>query len=628
MPELLPLMPVLPLAGFLCLAILGGRMPRRMAASIGAGTVGGAAVIALLIGASFTGTLPEGRMYSMELWTWFDSAGLAPKVTLVLDPLSMTMSLVVTVVGFLIHLYSAAFMEDEEGYSRFFAYMNLFVSSMLVLVLAGDILFLYLGWEGVGLCSYLLIGFWYRDPANGAAARKAFVMTRIGDAAFVIGIILIVAELGTTGVHEILVRAPLAWRAGSPAALAAAALILCGALGKSAQMPLQTWLPDAMAGPTPVSALLHSATMVTAGVYLVARTSGIFLLAPPVMAAAAVIGAATLVMAGCSALAQHDLKRVLAYSTMSQIGLMFLGLGVGAWAAAVFHFMTHAFFKSLLFLCAGAVIQALGSEHDILRMGGLRRELPLVFWTFLIGTASLAGLPLVTAGFYSKDLVLLDLWSSQKGWPWLWFVGLTGSLLTALYSFRMVFLVFFGSAGTRVGKRPGILMTAPLVVLAFLSVTAGLPEMPRLLGEVSAYKGFLQGVLPPVQAETAISSEAALDIAAVTALLVGAGIAALFFLTRPEWTGRFLRVPVIDMIRRLWLAGWGFDRLYRFFSIRPFLWFARITRDDPVDLVPEGAAWHAGFLHRALSRSQNGRVRWYALGIAAGAAAILGIVVY
>src|SRR5689334_4138613 len=336
------------------------------------------------------------------------------------------MVLVVCWVGFLIHLYSTEFMREEEGYSRFFAYMNLFVGSMLMLVLADNLLLLYLGWEGVGLCSYLLIGFWYKDPANGRAARKAFVVTRVGDAVMAVGLFLLFTNLGTLQIQPLMQQASQQWTVGSSLVVAAAALLLGGAVGKSAQLPLQTWLPDAMAGPTPVSALIHAATMVTAGVYLVARTHVLFSLAPSVQLVVAIIGAATLLLAGFSALVQQDIKRVLAYSTISQIGYMFLALGVGAWSAAIFHLMTHAFFKALLFLGAGVVILAMHEEHDMFKMGGLRRPLPVTFWTFLIGAASLSALPLITAGFYSKDLILWSAWSSPSGSTWLWAGGLVG----------------------------------------------------------------------------------------------------------------------------------------------------------------------------------------------------------
>ena len=353
------------------------------------------------------------------LWTWIDVAGFRPQIAFYLDALSLIMTLVVTFVSFLIHLYSAEFMIESEGYSRFFAYMNLFVASMVTLLLADNLLLLYLGWEGVGLCSYLLIGFWYTDPANGLAARKAFIVTRVGDTAMIIGLFLLFQHLGTLHIQELMRRAAEQWPAGSALPIAAAALLLGGAVGKSAQLPLQTWLPDAMAGPTPTSALIHAATMVTAGVYLIARTHVLFTLAPPVQFAVAVIGAATLVLAGFSALTQWDIKRVLAYSTISQIGYMFLAMGVGAWTAGIFHFMTHAFFKSLLFLAAGVVIDAMHEEHNIFKMGGLRKELPLAFGAFLIAGCSLAGLPLITAGFYSKGLIVWEAWSSPQGNPML-----------------------------------------------------------------------------------------------------------------------------------------------------------------------------------------------------------------
>src|SRR6201993_1147111 len=334
------------------------------------------------------------------------SGGFQPEIAFYLDPVSLLMLLVVTFVGFLIHLYSVEYMRDDEGYARFFAYMNLFVASMIILVLANNFLLLYLGWEGVGLCSFLLIGFWYQDPANVRAASKAFIVTRFGDTAFAVGLFLLFTRLGTLDIQELMHRASARWAPGSGVAIAAAALLLGGAVGKSAQLPLQTWLPDAMAGPTPTSALIHAATMVTAGVYLIARTHVLFALAPPVQFAVAVIGIATLLLAGFSALTQHDIKRVLAYSTVSQIGYMFLALGVGAWQAAIFHFMTHAFFKALLFLGAGVIINALHDEHSIFRMGGLRKELPVTFWPFLIAGCSLAGLPFITAGFFSKDLII------------------------------------------------------------------------------------------------------------------------------------------------------------------------------------------------------------------------------
>ncbi|HJU04628.1 MAG TPA: NADH-quinone oxidoreductase subunit L, partial [Nitrospiraceae bacterium] len=452
MLNLLWLIPALPLAGSLLLILSANRLSRRMIAWIGVGSVGLSAALSLLVGIDFgeAGLQP----YRQMLWTWMNTGGFDAPIALYLDALSLTMTVVITFVGFLIHLYSAEFMSGDEDYGRFFAYMNLFVASMLTLVLGDNLLSLYLGWEGVGLCSYLLIGFWYTEPANGYAAQKAFIVTRIGDTAFAVALFILFTELGTLDIQDVMRRAAQQWEVGSSVAIAVAALLLVGAVGKSAQLPLQTWLPDAMAGPTPVSALIHAATMVTAGVYLIARTHILFTLAPPVQFTVAVIGALTLLLAACSALTQQDIKRALAYSTMSQIGYMFLALGVGAWSAALFHFMTHAFFKALLFLAAGVVILSLHHEHNIFKMGGLRKTLPLTHAAFLIGAASLAGLPFITAGFYSKELILSQVWSSASGGLALWSAGVLGAFLTVVYSFRLVFRVFYGAQKTTVHTHP------------------------------------------------------------------------------------------------------------------------------------------------------------------------------
>ena len=404
MSELLGWVPLIPFLGFLILVLVDGRLSKPLAPWVGAGSVGIAALLVSLIGFEFlNGTM---HPYRLVLGSWLALENLSVPFGFYLDALSMTMLFVVTGVGFIIHVYSAGFMASDPGYARFFAYMNLFVSAMLVLVLADNLVLLYLGWEGVGLCSYLLIGFWYQDPNNGYAARKAFVMTRLGDTAMALGLFLLFTQLHTFDIQSLMQRAASQWPAGSLLPMISAALLLGGALGKSAQLPLQTWLPDAMAGPTPVSALIHAATMVTAGVYLIARTHDLFILAPTVQFAVGVIGSVTLLIAGCSALAQTDIKRILAYSTISQIGYMFLALGVGAWSAAVFHLLTHAFFKALLFLAAGAVIFCFHHEHNIFKMGGLRKAMPLTFWSFMIGSAALSALPF-TSGFYSKHEILL-----------------------------------------------------------------------------------------------------------------------------------------------------------------------------------------------------------------------------
>jgi NADH-quinone oxidoreductase subunit L len=619
MLQLLWTIPALPFAGFLLLALIGSRLRRGTAAVIGVGSIGLSAILALILAGSFISSPPEGYVFSQTLWTWIDVGGFKPTIGFYFDALSLAMIVVVTFVGFLIHLYSAEFMEEDEGFSRFFAYMNLFVGSMLVLVLADNLLLLYLGWEGVGLCSYLLIGFWYQDPANGAAARKAFIVTRIGDTAMAIGLFLLFTELGTLSIQELMARATQQWPAGSTLAIAAAALLLGGAVGKSAQLPLQTWLPDAMAGPTPVSALIHAATMVTAGVYLIARTHALFELAPPVQQTVAIIGTATLLIAGFSALTQQDIKRVLAYSTISQIGYMFLALGVGAWSAAIFHLVTHAFFKALLFLGAGAIIMGLHHEHNMFKMGGLWKQLPVTFWTFLIASASLAALPWVTAGFYSKDLILIEAWTSPKGSSWLWAGALLGAFLTSLYTFRMVFITFFGEAQQEVTKKPGLRVGIPLVMLAILSVIGGFLTVPQ----------FLQSALPSLAyAGRSAASEGLLQMTAGATSVLGVFLAFWFFQRHRLWTDRVTATPIGKVLRRYWFNGWGFDWLYDVLLVRPYVGIARLNRSDVIELLYQAIAGLDRAFYFALSATQTGHVRWYAKAVAFGAVVAVALMVF
>jgi NADH-quinone oxidoreductase subunit L len=616
MLQLLWLIPAIPFLGALILALAGRALSKRMVAIVGVGSVAIAAAISLAI---VPAALALQTPYTQVLWTWMNVAGFRPEIALYLDPVSLLMIVVVTFVGFLIHLYSAESMEQDEGYSRFFAYMNLFVGSMLVLVLADNLLLLYLGWEGVGLCSYLLIGFWYRDPANGRAARKAFIVTRVGDTAMLVGLFLLFHSLGTLQIQDLMHRASVQWPAGSPYAIAAAALLLGGAVGKSAQLPLQTWLPDAMAGPTPTSALIHAATMVTAGVYLIARTHVLYTLAPQVQFAVAVVGAATLLLAGFSALTQPDIKRVLAYSTISQIGYMFLALGVGAWAAALFHFMVHAFFKALLFLAAGIIIDALHDEHNIFRMGGLRKELPIAFWTFLIGGCSLAGLPLVTAGFVSKDFILWSAWTSPHGGLGLWIVGIAGVLLTAFYTFRVIFVVFFGTRNTPVTHRPRFRVIVPVVVLAALSLIGGLVKAPLL--------AFLNSALPAlVEARTGFLTELLSAIVSGLAFAIGLGFAYLFFIRKRQYADALATSSTGRRLHAFWLADWGFDWLYDRAFVRPVVWMATVNRRDVVDTVFNAIAWLNRSAHFALSRTQTGSLRWYAAVLGAGAVVFAGVI--
>ena len=631
MLELLWLIPTLPFLSFAFLALFGAGMARRIVAVIGVGSVGISALLTLLVGAAFLHAPPAANFYGQTLWTWMHIGNFAPAIGLRLDALSLVMIFVVTFVGFLIHLYSAEFMEDDPGYSRFFAYMNFFVGSMLTLVLADNLLLLYLGWEGVGLCSYLLIGFWYKDPVNGRAARKAFIVTRVGDTAMAIGLFLLLKTFGTLQIADVMRLATQQWTAGSGIAIAVAALLLGGALGKSAQLPLQVWLPDAMAGPSPVSALIHAATMVTAGVYLIARTNALFLLAPPVQTAVAVIGAVTLLVAGCSALTQRDIKRVLAYSTISQIGYMFLALGVGAWTAAIFHFMTHAFFKALLFLSAGVVILAMHEEHDMFKMGGLRKRMPLTFWTFLAGACSLSALPFVTAGFYSKDIILSETWASPRGGAILWGAGLVGALLTALYTFRMVFVTFFGPLQKKVVRQPRLCMGLPLVVLAVLSLVGGFVEFPRLMGNWHIFGNLMRSALPQMEGGReagAGSSEMLVALATQAAVLIGIVAAWYLYLRRPGIVKSVAANPMANAVRAWWFADWGFDWFYDKLFVRPFVWIARINRSDFIDLIYVAIAALNRAFNRALSATQTGQVRWYATCIAGGAIILIAIAVF
>jgi NADH-quinone oxidoreductase subunit L len=543
-------------------------------------------------------------------------------------------------------------MREEEGYSRFFAYMNLFVGSMLILVMASNLLLLYLGWEGVGLCSFLLIGFWYKDPENGRSARKAFIVTRIGDVSLAIALFLIATHLGTLDVREIAqkVAGNPGWQVGSTLAVAVAALLLGGAVGKSAQLPLQTWLPDAMAGPSPVSALIHAATMVTAGVYLIARTNALFTLAPAVQLAVGIIGAAGVLVAGLSALFQRNIKRVLAYSTMSQLGYMFLALGIGAWGGAIFHLVTHAFFKSLLFLGAGVLILAQSHEHDIFAMGGMAKKSPFTFWMFLIAALALTALPPTTAGFASKDLILALAGQSGGAGRIFWALGLAGVFVTSVYIFRLVFIVFAGTpraagaaahgpagadsghvsahgheGGLAAGRdrmQAGPIMGIPLAILAVLCLGGGFLSLPRDLGGSPFLLNFLNTALPAgTIAETPQRTEWILQLISEIASLLGIPVAWLVYKrSRKEQ-------PAAGVVARFLQGGWGFDWLYDRLFVRPFVWLARLNVRDVVDRMSDGVGGLLMLLSRAFRWTQGGRVRWYAAGLAAGAVLIVAAVV-
>ncbi|MGB0956044.1 MAG: NADH-quinone oxidoreductase subunit L [Panacagrimonas sp.] len=610
--EFLFLVFALPLAGFVTLAFARGRVSENAAAWIGVGSIGLSFLVTVGVGTQFLSAPPESGHYTQVLWTWMRVEDFAPRFALRLDALSLVMMGVITGVGFFIHLFASWYMRGDDSYARFFSYMNLFVASMLLLVLGDNLLFLYLGWEGVGLASYLLIGFWYTDAANGAAARKAFVVTRVGDTFMAIGLFILFHELGTLDIQALMSEASVVWADGPQIATIAALLILGGAVGKSAQLPLQTWLPDAMAGPTPVSALIHAATMVTAGVYLIARTHVLFELSPFALEMVGWVGAITLLLAGFTALMQTDIKRVLAYSTMSQIGYMFLALGAGAWQPAIFHLMTHAFFKALLFLSAGSVIVALHHEQDMFRMGGLRKTLPFTFWVFLIGCLGLIAFP-GSSGFFSKDEILFEAWAG--GQMHLYYAGLAGAFLTGLYTFRMVFITFFGDAHHH-GVTPSTARFShhlPLAVLALFAVLGGFIHLP--LDRVLPHQSFAENLLHQKHRLEAIS---------VAVSLAGVALAWLIFgrARRRAEKWRDSRNPLLLW----WREAFGFDWLYDQLFVRPYLGFIRVNARDFIDqlvaLIPASLRAVNGWL----ARTQTGQLRWYVASLGLGAVVVVGTV--
>ncbi len=625
MTNLLWIIVALPFVGSLILTLAGGKLSRLGSAFVGIGSIVLSAIVTILIGIDFIQHLETVSVYNQVLWKWIDIAGFSPDMAFHLDTVSMTFIFVVTFVGALIHLYSAQFMWKDEGFVRFFSFMNLFIGCMLILVLADNLLFLYLGWEGVTLCSYLLIGYWYKDPSNDNAARKAFLITRIGDVSLIIALLILFMTFHTLNINNILQIAPDTWSVGSGIAITTAFLILGGALAKSAQLPLQTWLVDAMAAPSPVSALLHAATMVTAGVYIIARTHVLFELAPVVLNWIAIIGAVTLLVAGLSALYQHNIKRVLAYSTISQIGYMFLALGVGAWSAAIFHFMIQAFFKALLFLGAGVVIWSLQDEHNMFKMGGLRKKMPIVFWTFLIGSASLAALPLITAGFYSKDKILWMAYSSETGSTWLWIAGLVGALITALYTFRMVFLTFYGKAKVEPTRRLGIGMSIPLIILAFLSLVGGFIDLPETFGNFTPFSNFIEKTLPLPQFKLlGDSTEWILQLIAAIVAIGGIILAYKLYYNKASLNTE----PKRNAWQQFLFKGWDFDLLYNKIIVNPLVFQSRIDKEDFINGIYDDIALGATALHRALSFFQNGKVRRYAMVMAIGVIITLTIILY
>ncbi len=563
-----------------------------------------------------------GETFTGPLFEWIVVGTFQAAAAVQVDPLSAVMLLVVTGVGFLIHLYSVGYMAGDPGYARYFAYLNLFLFSMVMLVLAGNFLLLYVFWEAVGLCSYLLIGFWYERPAAAEAGKKAFIVNRVGDFGFGLGVMLLWTTLGTLDYAQVFARA----ESLAPATATVIALLLfLGACGKSAQLPLHTWLPDAMEGPTPVSALIHAATMVTAGVYMVARSHALFERSGVALEVVAWVGILTALFAASIGLAQTDIKRVLAYSTISQLGYMFVGIGVGAYAAGIYHLVTHAFFKALLFLCAGSVIHALGGEQDIRKMGGLAPKMAATTLTFLVAAVAIAGIP-PFAGFFSKDEILAAAWHS--GHRTIWLLGLGGALMTAFYIFRLVFLTFFGSprmsreAALHLHESPRV-MTFPLWVLATLAATAGIIGIPSRHG--TTFERFLAPVFLHGGAAGGHAPSMRLLVISVAAGIGGVLIAWAVYVRRRIDPAR-IGVPR-NPLHRLLLAKYYVDELYGALIVQPIyrlsLACAGVFDLRVIDGAVNGIAGAIAGWAETMRRVQTGYVRNYALGMLAGAVAII-----
>jgi NADH-quinone oxidoreductase subunit L len=659
---MLLLIPLLPLLGFLINAGLGRRISKPASGAVACGAIGASFLVALTTVWRLVSMPVESRAIVDQVFTWITSGRFTAAFSLRVDPLSSVMILVITGIGTLIHIYSTAYMHEETDaeYARYFSYLNLFAAFMLVLVLGSNFLVMFVGWEGVGLCSYLLIGFWYQKQSASDAGKKAFIVNRIGDFGFLLGVLLIFVRFGSIDFQEVAhAAATLRPEAVFGTVSLMTLLLFVGATGKSAQIPLYVWLPDAMEGPTPVSALIHAATMVTAGVYMIGRNAVLFSHAPQTLMIVAVIGTATALMAGTIGLVQNDIKRVLAYSTVSQLGYMFLAMGVGAFGAGIFHLYTHAFFKALLFLGSGAVIHALSGEQDLRRMGGLKHELPITYWTFVIGAVAIAGVPGL-AGFFSKDEILFRTYAG--GHTVLWVVGMLTSLLTAIYMFRVVFLAFHGSS--RSGSSPDApshvashdapphhapshdpssqlapahhhLHDAPpamafaLIVLAIGSVVAGYAGLPAVLGGGDWFARYLEpsfGALP-VEEVVEHGLEGTLMILSSGLAFAGIGIAMYFFLTNRRAADQV--AARFSGVQRLLLNKYYVDEAYDATVVQPIkivsqevLW--KIVDVRVIDGAVNGVGETVGGFAEALRRLQSGSVRTYAASLLFGVVMILG----
>jgi NADH-quinone oxidoreductase subunit L len=630
----------LPLVGFVVNGLFGRKLRNEaLIGAIGSGTVGIAFLLACAMFAQMLGSPIDERARIVTLFPWISAGALSAGFSYQIDQLSIVMMLIVTGVGFLIHVYAIGYMHGDPGFWRFFAYLNLFIFAMLNLIMADNFLLLFLGWEGVGLCSYLLIGFWYdrkfEKGTTGDAAKKAFIVNRIGDFGFLIGMFLVFVTFGTLDFRSVFAQAS-TFPVGTPVILWMTLALFVGATGKSAQIPLFVWLPDAMAGPTPVSALIHAATMVTAGVYMVARCSVLFALAPATMMVVAAIGAATAIFAASVGLVQNDIKKVLAYSTVSQLGYMFLALGVGAFAAGIFHVLTHAFFKALLFLGAGAVIHAMHDEQDIRKMGGLKESLPVTYRTFVVAALAIAGIP-VFSGFFSKDEIL---WKAFSEGHWaLWFIGFAGAGLTAFYMFRLVILTFEGEKRWETGKHPHEAprsMTVPLIVLAALSFAGGFVGVPASLGGSNAIEHFLDPVFERAHEKMALSGhdggtlEYVLMTLSVCIAVAGIMTARSWYLKKKEMPDRFREI--VPGLYKVLLNKYYVDEIYDAALVTPtvkgsekLLW--RGIDVGVIDWLVNGLAKSFGLISRTVRLVQTGVTESYIFVFLLGVFFILGLLI-
>jgi NADH-quinone oxidoreductase subunit L len=609
-----------PLAAAFAITLSGNRLSRRGAGYLATGSAVVSFVAAVVAFVALLGDSPSNRYHPSTLWTWLTAGQLDFGLRIVVDPLSTFMMLVVSGVGTLIVAYSIGYMDGDDEERRYFAYMAIFVFSMLMLVQSGNLLLLLAGWGLVGLSSYLLIGFWHERPSAIAAAKKAFVMNAVGDATMALALFLLIQKTGSLNFEVVFSQAP----SFSPWVANLVALgLLGGAVAKSAQLPLHTWLPDAMEGPTPVSALIHAATMVTAGVYLIVRTNPLFEQAPKILELSAGLGAATLLVAGLVALVQTDIKRVIAYSTMSQIGYMFLAAGLGAYSSGMFHLMTHAFFKALLFMAGGIVIHALAGEQDMRRMGGLRRLMPFTYWCFLVGALSLAGMPFF-AGFFSKDAILASALASGWYGQVLWVAGMLGAFLTGLYAFRMVFMVFWGEPSAFVREHyhelkqdvVGRSLTWPVAVLTVLAAIGGFIQFPPLWTPITTW---LDPVASPL-VEASGTQEAVSSVIAVALGLAGIAIAWMLY------GARTTEIPRNAQLQALLEHKFYFDELYDAAFYRPAVFLAKalgrwVERPLVFGSIRELSEGVRG-LGLETRRLQTGIVRTYAFAIAASLAVV------